>query len=609
MEAVNDSQLLKKSIIVVIVLYIIRLFYLQVIDSSYKLRADDNVIKRQTIQPARGIIHDRNGKVIVYNQAVYDIFVQYDKVKNLDTALLCSVLEITDSFFIKRMARVKRESTRKPVVFIKQVNQAAFAAFQEHLFRFPGFSYNTYLQRAYPYRGAGHAFGYISEVDSEAIKRSDGYYKMGDYYGVSGLEKSYDDLLRGVKGVKYQVVDVWNIPQGSFKGGKFDELSVAGTDIMTTLNIDLQTYGEQLMQNKTGSILAIEPKTGEILAYISSPAYDPNLLTGRTRGNNFALLARDKYKPLLNRPVQATYPPGSTFKPIHSLVSFQEGSISPDMGYVCHGGYRIGGHTIKCHHHVPIQNVRDAIKFSCNAYYCFIFNEIVTNPIYISQEKAYRHWRDLIMQYGYGHKLGIDVGSEKSGNIPSAEYYNKIYGKKSWKASTIISLAIGQGEVLATPLQMANSITIIANRGYYVTPHVVKGTIENKKLNIIPRQKFVMDIPLNVWNPVLDGLQDVMEGGTGTRVKIDSVTMCGKTGTAQNPHGKDHSMFVAFAPRENPKIAIAVVVENSGFGATYAAPIASLMIEKYLNDTIATKRIPMEKRMLDANLLDYESPK
>ena len=604
----KDSQILKKFIIVVMVVFIIRLFYLQVIDSSYKLRADNNVIKRQTIQPSRGIISDRNEKVIVYNQAVYDIYVQINRVHNLDTALLCRVLGISDSFFVRRMEQVRRESTRKPVVFLKQVSQSSFAEFQEHLFKFPGFSYQTYMQRFYPYNSAAHVFGYISEVDQRAIDASNGYYRMGDYYGVSGIESAYDELLRGTKGVKYIVVDVFNIPQGSFKEGQLDEMPVAGTDIQTTLDIDLQTYGEALMRNKTGSVVAIDPKTGEILAYISSPAYDPNMLTGRERGINFGKMARDKYKPLLNRPIQAMYPPGSTFKPISSLVSFEENIIDPMMSYTCRGGYRVGNHTVKCHRHGPIFTVREAIKYSCNAYYCHIFAEFVNHPKYGSAEKGYQTWRDLIMQFGFGHRLGIDIGSEKGANIPSTDYYNRIYGKRSWKASTIISVSIGQGEVLATPLQMANSMAIIANRGYYIVPHVVRGTFENGKLKPIKREKVRLNVPAHVWGPVTDGLQDVMEGGTGTRVKIEGITICGKTGTAQNPHGKDHSMFVAFAPRINPKIAIAVVVENSGYGSQFAAPIASLMIEKYLNDTIATSRLPMEKRMLDANLHTYESP-
>jgi penicillin-binding protein 2 len=608
MDKQYDSQLLKKFIVVAMVLFVIRLFYLQVIDTSYKLRADDNVIKKQTIQPSRGIISDRNKKVIVYNQAVYDIYVQINRVQNLDTALLCSVLGISDSFFIRRMEQVRKESTRKPVIFLKQVSQSSFAAFQEHLFKFPGFSYQTYMQRYYPYNGAAHIFGYISEVDPAAIEASKGYYKMGDYYGVLGIEKSYDEILRGVKGVRYQVVDVFNIPQGSFKEGKLDEMPIAGTDIQTTLDIDLQTYGEELMRNKTGSVVAIDPKTGEILAFISSPSYDPNMLTGRERGKNFGVLARDKYKPLLNRPIQATYPPGSTFKPIASLVSFQENIIDANMPYTCRGGYRVGNHTVKCHRHGPIYSVREAIKYSCNAYYCYIFNEFVGNPKYESAEKAYRIWRDLIMQFGFGHPLGIDIGSEKGANIPSADYYNRLYGKKSWKASTIISISIGQGEVLATSLQMANSMAVIANRGYYIIPHVVRGTLENNELKPIKREKITLNVPAHVWGPVTDGLQDVMEGGTGTRVSIEGITMCGKTGTAQNPHGKDHSMFVAFAPRINPKIAIAVVVENAGFGSTYAAPIASLMIEKYINDTIATKRLPMEERMKGINLHTYESP-
>jgi penicillin-binding protein 2 len=407
----------------------------------------------------------------------------------------------------------------------------------------------------------------------------------------------------------YEVVDVFNNVQGPFNEGRENIIPEAGRDIITSLDIDLQSFGEQLMKNKVGSVVAIEPATGEVLAYISSPGYDPNILSSRYRGRNYSVLAADSLKPLYNRPILAEYPPGSTFKPIMSLIAFQEGVRDPAAGYVCNGGYRIPGHTVGCHDHKPLNSGRDAIRYSCNAYYCDVLKKILHNEKYDEVEDAYVKWMDYLYQFGYGNPLGIDLQYENDGNVPTNDYYNKIYGRNRWKASTVISLAIGQGETLATPLQMANSMAIIGNKGFYYPPHLVRSYVENDTLRVFRKEKKVINIDAQYFDEVVDGMEDVLINGTGRWVFTDHLSQCGKTGTAENPHGKDHSLFVAFAPKNNPKIAIAVIVENAGYGTTYAAPIASLMMEKYVNDSIAPDRQWIVDRMLKANLIAHETEK
>ena len=604
----GNSSLLRPAIIIVAVIYLIRLFILRVGSPTYKMQATNNVIKKQTIYPSRGLILDRKGKVLVYNEAFYDIYVQKNAVKDCDTLSFCELLGIEKATFIKKMKNIA--TSQKPTVFLRQIAPLDFAKFQEHLFRFPGFSYKISEMRRFPYRSGGMLFGYLAEVDQKMIDESDHYYELGDYAGKTGMESYYEEILRGIKGSSLQIVDNLNRPKGVFKNGEEDQMPISGKDLVTGLDAELQKYGEELMKNKMGSVVAIDPRTGEILAYISAPTFDPNILTGRYFGNNYRVLNGDKYKPLFNRPIMATYPPGSTFKLAGSLIAFQTGTKMPEDGYSCHHGFRIGRHTINCHSHAYIKNGQEAISHSCNAYYCQVFKDLVSNDsAYGSVENAYKVWWDFMSSFGFGHKLGIDMNSEKSGNLPTANYYNKVYGKKNWKATTIISIAIGQGEVLATPLQMANEVAMIANRGYFYAPHIVKGYVENDTLKSFNYPKTVVPIDKKWFTPVIDGMELVVKSGTAAKVNMEELHMCGKTGTAQNPHGKDHSMFVAFAPKEKPTIAIAVVVENAGFGASFAAPIASLMIEKYMNDTIAKKRKPLEKRMLEAKLIYKETPK
>lgn len=600
----SGSGILKIGVYLVAFAIVVKLFLLQLVNPTYKMQARDNVIKKVTVYPSRGLILDRKGKVVVSNDAVYDILVHYNQLKktDFDTAYFCQLLKTTPEFIARRLEEIKYQSPNRPTPIVKMVEPATYARFQENLFLFPAFSVQTRTVRRYPKKGAAHVLGYLAEVTDDQIKKSNGYYELGDYIGATGIESYYEDYIRGKKGFTFQMMDVKGRLQGTFNEGKDDVKPVSGFDMVSTLDIDLQTYGELLMQNKLGSVVAIEPSTGEILAYISSPGYDPNLLAGRYRGHNFSLLNKDKSKPLLNRPISAVYPPGSTFKVASSLVVFDAGTHGPVWNYFCSGAF-YSGVRVKCHgsHHVP--DVQTAIKYSCNSYYCQIFKDMLQDSTIGNTERAYNRWRDGIMAFGFGKPTGIDMVGEKKGNIPSSDYYNRLYGKNRWKAVTIISLAIGQGEVLATPIQMANMIAAIANRGEYFEPRLLKYFIKEQKIYKPQQVKKDVGIPKELFETTIDGLAQTVLSGTAQRIKNDMFTQAGKTGTAQNPHGKDHSMFVAFAPLENPKIAIAVVVENSGFGATYAAPIATLMMEKYLNDTISTKRLPMQEAMLKANLI------
>ena len=548
-------------------------------------------------------MYDRSGKVIVYNDPVYDILVQCNRVKDIDTSKLCSMLDISKNDFAKSMKEAKEKSRYKPIIFLRNVPPLIFANFQEHMHQFAGFTFEKKSVRRYPYKGAAHVLGYISEVDQRIIDNSEGYYKPGDHSGRIGLEQAYEDRLKGRKGIRYEIVDVFNNVQGAFREGKEDIIPKAGYDILTSLDIDLQKFGEDLMKNKVGSVVAIEPSSGEVLAYISSPGYDPNLLSSRYRGRNYAVLLLDSLKPLYNRPILAEYPPGSTFKPIMSLISFQEGIKNPEEGYSCNGGYRIPGHTVGCHDHKRLDSGRDAIRYSCNAYYCDALKKMLHHEQYEGVEEAFTTWMDYLYKFGFGKPLGIDLQFENDGNVPTNTYYNKIYGKGRWKGTTVISLAIGQGETLATPLQMANSMAIIANRGFYYEPHLVKGYIENDTSKGHGYNRKVVDIEPRYFDKVVDGMEDVIVSGTGRWIFKEDFPQCGKTGTAENPHGDDHSLFVAFAPKDNPQIAIAVIVENAGYGTTYAAPIASLMMEKYVNDSIAPNRQWIADRMYKADLI------
>ncbi|NMC41235.1 MAG: penicillin-binding protein 2 [Bacteroidales bacterium] len=583
----NRRIIIGAIVVVSALVLLIRLFSIQVVDTSYRVSADNNVLRYVTQYPARGLIYDRNGKLMVYNQAAYDLMVIPVQVSLQDTAGFCQSLGITRSYFLERMKAAVNYSRRAPSVFLKQISAETYAAFQEKMFMYPGFYVQPRTLRKYSRPVAPHALGYVSEVD-ESIIRKNPYYKSGDYIGTTGIEEAYEEELRGRKGVKIFLVDVYGRVKGSYEEGRFDTTAVQGKDIISTIDLDLQEYAESLMKGKSGSVVAVQPSTGEILTLVSSPWYDPGLLVGRIRSENFVKLQADTTKPIFNRATMASYPPGSTFKPVNGLIALQEKVITPSTIFGCDPGYLFVG----CHVHETPLNLAGAVKNSCNSYFCQAFRRIMENPSYTSVKEAYNKWREYLDQFGFGRPLGSDIVNEKTGFIPTAGFYDGRYGQGRWKALTIISLAIGQGEVGASPLQMANMTAAIANRGYYYSPHIVRaiGDSLNKTRGL--SVKHMIEIDQENFESIISGMEAAVNGGPGataTIAAIDSITVCGKTGTAQNPHGKDHSIFIAFAPKEKPEIAIAVYVENAGFGATYAAPVASLIIEKYLRGTIKRK--------------------
>ena len=591
--------------ILVGLLFLIRLAYLQLFSEDYALAADNNTRRDITIYPPRGLIYDRNGELIVYNEAVFDLMVIPIQMKKegMDTLAFCKLVGITKEEFDKRIKKAKKYSRRKASFFEKQISKEQTAYIQEQLYNYPGFYVQPRTLRKYPYPIAAHVLGYIGEVGRRDLER-DSFYSQGDYIGISGIERFYEKDLRGTKGIRKLMVDVYNREKGPFHGGIYDVPARNGKNLYTGIDYQLQAYGQELMQNKIGAIVAIEPSTGEIIAMVSSPSYDPNLLTGRIRSKNYRILLNDTLKPLLNRALISSYPPGSTFKLINALIGLQEGVLHNYTRYPCHGGYSIPGLHVGCHNHKSPLDLEESIQHSCNAYYCNVYRSILENPAYPNSEAGFRKWREYVTHMGFGVKYGIDLPSEKRGNIPKPEYYDKYYGKGHWNAVTTISLSIGQGEILATPLQMANQAAFIANRGYYITPHVVRAIGTPDSLNPRFTEKHYVGVERKYFDIVIDGMEKVVSDGTARLARIDSISVCGKTGTAQNPHGENHSVFIAFAPRENPKIAIAVFVENSGYGGTWAAPIASLMIEKYLKGYINPRRKWLEKRMMEGNLLD-----
>jgi len=593
----------------VAIIYIARLFYIQVIDQSYILSAANNSQRYVPKYPARGLIYDRNGKLVVYNEASYDLMVIPGQVGMLDTAKLADLLGITLANFRERFAKAKRYNRYRPSIFMKQVSTKTYASLQEMLHRFPGFFVQARTLRAYPYRSAAHILGYVGEVGKRKVEE-DPYYQQGDYIGISGIEKSYEEYLRGRKGGEFFQVDVRGRIKGKLEKGRYDTAAHVGKNVALTIDIDLQNYGERLMKNKTGSIVAIEPTTGEILALVSSPTYDPALLVGQARAENYTILSQDSLKPLFNRALMAQYPPGSIFKPINALIGIQEGVVNRNTLHSCHSGYIVGSFRVGCHHHRSPINLIESIQMSCNAYYCNVFRDILDLKKFGSVGNGYDAWRRHLLSFGFSNKLGSDFTNELSGSVPMRSYYDHVYGADAWKSLTVVSLAIGQGELSITPLQMANAISAIANRGYYKTPHVIK-SIEGEG-QIDPRFliKRKTTIDEENFDPVIEGLYQVVQGGEGSTArwsKIPSIEMCGKTGTAENPHGEDHSIFVAFAPKDNPKIAVSVYIENAGFGSMWAAPIASLMIEKYLTDTIARPAY-FEKRILEGDLIHAKTP-
>lgn len=591
----------RRQIITLIILilggvFVVRLFFLQVVNQSYKLSSQNNVLRFVTQYPARGTIFDRNGELMVYNEAAYDLLVIPRQAVIGDTLAFCRLLKIDLESFRSRFEAARTYSRYRPSVFLEQISKEDYGFIIEKLYNYPGFFFQARTLRKYPRPIAAHVLGDVGEVNNSEMER-DAVYKMGDYIGKSGLEKFYEKTLRGHKGMKIMMVDVHNREKGSYHDGIYDTLPVTGKNVYLGMDARLQEYGEKLMINKTGSVVAIDPATGEILALISSPTYDPNLLVGRARGKNFNDLLNDPQKPLINRAIGGTYPPGSTFKMINALVALQTGSIDEGTRFSCQGK---GSSPIKCtHSHVTPLSVQAAIENSCNPFFWNTFRNILNNSSLRGQKNALEFWHQKMLDFGLGHRFKTDIPFELAGNIPSREYYDKVY-RGSWNAMTVRSLSIGQGEILVTPLQLANLAAVIGNEGFYYPPHLARKIgEENDSLPAHFTQRMETGIDRRYYRLVKDAMLDVFEGGGGTarRFKVKEFQAAGKTGTAENPHGKDHSLFMAFAPVDKPTIAIAVVVENAGFGSTWAAPIASLMMELYLTGEI--KRPELEKFLLE----------
>ena len=600
-----QKALSKRKYVIILIFYVtgllfgLRLFYIQIIDRSYLLSANSNVLRHITQYPARGMIYDRNGKLLVYNEATYDLMVIPRQIKELDTLELCNLVGIDLPTFRERMKKIKDYSTYRPSVFEKQISKEAYGFLEEKLYKFQGFYVQPRTLRKYDKPVAAHTMGYVGEVSQEVCDKNP-YYKSGDYIGISGIEKSYEEELRGVKGARIIMVDVFNREKGSFQEGKYDTVAVMGKNLYSTLDLSLQEYGEKLMSNKRGSIVAIEPESGEILTLVSSPSYDPNLLVGRVRSNNYTILAKDSMKPLFNRALQATYPPGSTFKLVHALIALHEGVLNIGTRYGCNAGYSSGSVHVGCHKHGGPLNLLESIAQSCNGYFCNVFRTELDNRNFPNQAEGYRVWRQYVTSMGFGVKFDSDIPNILSGFIPKNEYFDKYYGKNRWRFLTLVSLSIGQGEILTTPLQLANLAATIGNRGHFYTPHIVKAIGNLKTPQQRFKNRFTVPIARQYYETVVEGMYQVVQAGTAREFKMDSIPTCGKTGTAQNPHGKDHSIFIAFAPRNNPKIAISVIVENAGYGATWAAPIAFLMIEKYLKGEVVKKEV--EERMINGRI-------
>lgn len=571
--------------------YILRLFTLQIMSDDYKKNAASNAFLNKVQYPARGAIYDREGRLMVYNQPAYDVMVVMREVEHLDTLDFCQTLGITKEYFIKRMADIKNRalnpgySRYTEQVFMSQLPAEEFAVFQEKLFRFPGFYVQRRTTRQYTYDVAAHVLGDVAEVSKRDIEEDD-YYRSGDYIGIQGVERSYEKELRGEKGVEILLRDAHGRIQGRYKDGALDKLPVPGKNLTLGLDVELQALGERLLEGKIGSIVAIEPSTGDILCMVSAPSYDPHLMVGRDRGKHHLELSRDKWKPLLNRAVSGTYPPGSTFKTTQALTFMQEGIISPTQTlYPCYHGFVYRGLRVGCHAHPSPLSLVPALATSCNGYFCWgLYYMFGNRTKYKTVQEAMTTWKDYMVSMGFGYRLGVDIPGERRGMIPNAAFYDKAY-RGSWNGLTVISIAIGQGEVTLTPLQIANLGATIANRGYFITPHVVH-SIEGGELDSLYRTRRYTKVEPRYYEEVVKGMRQAVLAGTCRGANIPGIEVCGKTGTAEN-RGHDHSAFMGFAPMDNPKIAIAVYVENSGFGAVYGVPIGKLMMEKYLKGELS----------------------
>lgn len=600
--------------LLIVGIYLVRLFTLQVLETDYKQFADSNAYYSKVLYPSRGFIYDRNGELLVYNQPAYDVMMIPREVKDLDTLDLCNTLGIDVEMFNQCIADMKNRrknpgySTYTPQVFMRHLSQQDYARLREKMYMFPGFYIQNRVLREYSRPIAANVLGNIREVSPREIE-NDSYYQQGDYTGDLGVEKAYEKYLRGEKGEEILLRDAHGRIQGKYEEGRYDVEPKSGSNLTLSIDADLQAYGEKLMRNKTGAVVAIEPATGEILALVSSPTYDPSLLVGRERGKNYAELTKNPGNPLLDRSITASYPPGSTFKPTQGLIFLEEGIITPHTPYPCHGGFVVKGLRVGCHAHSSPITLIPSLATSCNAYYCHGLRAMLENRTkYGSTSEAFEVWKNHLVSMGYGYPLGVDLPGEKRGFIPNSGTYNSIYGENRWRALTIISVSIGQGEILATPVQIANLAATIANRGHYYIPHVVKG-IEGAEIDEKYLEPHYTTVDSRYYDDIVAGMRMAVTDGTCRIANLDSIIVCGKTGTAQNPHGKDHSAFMGFAPMDKPQIAIAVYVENAGFGATYGVPIGSLMMEYYLTGEIAPERQELEKRMLNSRVVGNSGKK
>ena len=590
------------AVLFVCAVFVLRLFYVQVIDDQWSKKAANISQRTVTVFPSRGLVYDRKGRLLTANTPVYDIMVVPREVKGLDTVALSQLIGVPMADVRKRLNDAKTYSTYKPSIFEKQIPADQYASIAVHLHNFKGFYGQSRTLRTYPAHVAAHMLGYLSEVDARKVEQ-DPYYKSGDVIGVGGIESYYERELRGKRGVRYMLVDVHNNMKGRFKDGMYDTLSVEGKDLYTSIDLEVQALGERLMKGKKGSIVALDPKTGEIIALVTSPTYDPELLVGRVRNINYRMLQKDSLDPLFDRALQAQYPPGSIFKIVQSLTALQEGVITPQTGFPCNKAL------VGCHNHPNAGSVEQAIQFSCNPYFYQVFKREIEQDKDPNRFKdaaiGLAEWKEYMLSFGLGQRPALDLPAAKGGSIPDVDFYNKMYGKEAWAFSTIYSLSIGQGEVLVVPMQMANLASTFANRGYFYDPHVVRaiGHPDSLKTGI---ERHTTKVDGKWFDLVAEGMRRVVEeaGGTARRARIPGITVCGKTGTAQNPQGKDHAVFIAFAPMEDPKIAIAVYVENSGAGGTWAAPIASLCMEQFLTDSISRPEIA--KELMETDLIATE---
>jgi penicillin-binding protein 2 len=595
-----------------------QLFHLQIVSKKYKQQAQENALFRKSVYPSRGIIYDRKGRAILNNTILYDLMVTPSQLKNIDTGYFCQLMGIDTTEFRRRMLSYKiKSSPFRPVTFQDLLPPEVYARMEENIWKFPGFNLQERPVRVYPYNAAAHIMGYVGEVDSAILRRSNNYYQLGDYVGRSGLEQYYEKALMGERGIEFWLKDNKNRIVDHYQGGTIDTPAIAGKNLHTYLDIELQQLAERLLFGKTGAVVALEPATGGILAMASGPDYDPNSLTGPDKQSNYAKLVLDAAAPLFNRAIKGQYAAGSTYKPIGALIGLDEGVINPASGVDCRGYYYGCDRPIKCDEHNPghAANLRLAIAHSCNSFFCNAFRLEVDDPALHSVRKGLERWKDYVNAFGLGHRLGVDLPSEDPGNIPDTAAYDKAYNH-SWNSCTMVTMGIGQDKMEVTPLQMANAMCIVANRGYYYTPHFVRSieaAPEDDTLLSRFHQKHepVTHIPDAYYDVVQSGMQDVVEFGTAHAARIPGINMCGKTGTAENKSLidgrvvklKNHSWFVCFAPRESPKIAVAVIVENSGYGSDQAAPIASLIVEKYLRDSIATNRLALEDDITNRNLM------